>query len=196
MLIIFHCTEQPPQWKIIHSPNANNAEVEKPQIKIICWGFNVFSFNFKLLYCTQRAEGWIFGGFHEGWVLYSLSTTMLYRILCSMQERVTGALWKPAPSNSSTTSLEIKAGLFRVALSAFPDVWGSFFAVDYSHTAVLSQGSQFWTIRSHRLCMNEHGVSWRWQASLICVCPFCPQLHTVSPDGCGCRNLGKRGGFS
>ena len=48
MLITLHCTAQPAQQRVIHSPNASSAEVEKPQIKIICWGFSVSVF------CSSR----------------------------------------------------------------------------------------------------------------------------------------------
>lgn len=42
---------------------------------------------------------------------------------------VTGAFWKLAPCNSFTTSLAIKAGLFRTVFSVFLGGWVFFFAV-------------------------------------------------------------------
>lgn len=65
----------------------------------------------------------------EFYIARSLTTkTTLWGSL-EQAEGVHRSLVKPAPSNSSTTALEIKAGLLRVVLSVFPDGWVSFSVV-------------------------------------------------------------------
>lgn len=61
----------------------------------------------------------------EFYITSRLTTKITFWGSLEQAEEGHWSLVKLAPSNSSTTALEIKAGLLRVVLSVFPDGWVS-----------------------------------------------------------------------